>query len=72
MQKIVTTYWSSFSGLPDEPENYQRVTYELIPEGEETIMTVVQTNAATAEAATHSEENWRSVLGKMKALLEKK
>src|SRR5216684_1074674 len=26
---IVSTYWSSMSGMPDAPENYKTVSYEL-------------------------------------------
>jgi uncharacterized protein YndB with AHSA1/START domain len=30
---LVSTYWSSFLGVPDIPENYQTVRYELAAEG---------------------------------------
>ena len=30
---LVSTYWSSMEGLPDVPENYKTVRYELSPEG---------------------------------------
>src|SRR6266699_1795446 len=33
------SYWSSFSGLPDVPENYQVITYFLQPENVETVLT---------------------------------
>src|SRR5689334_15968230 len=41
-QKLVSTYWSSFSGLPDAPENYQKVTYELNQDGEGTKVEITQ------------------------------
>jgi uncharacterized protein YndB with AHSA1/START domain len=30
---LVSTFWSSLSGLPDIPENYKTVRYELSAEG---------------------------------------
>jgi hypothetical protein len=56
--------------LPDTPENYKTVHYELSPEGDRTRLTIIQDNNATQEEATHSEQNWRMVLDGMKKLLE--
>ncbi|HXW98149.1 MAG TPA: SRPBCC domain-containing protein [Methanomicrobiales archaeon] len=66
-----TSYWSGMSGLPDIPENYKNVRYELVPEGDGTRLTVTQDNNATEEERDHSEGNWRIVLGMLKAVLEK-
>ena len=41
---LVSTYWSSFSGVPDIPENYQTVRYELSVEGGGTRLTIIQDN----------------------------
>lgn len=68
---IESTYWSPFSGLPDTPENYQTVRYELSGDGDKTRLTVTQENVPTAEEAKRYEENWSAVLGGMKMLLEK-
>jgi uncharacterized protein YndB with AHSA1/START domain len=70
-QKLVSTYWSSFSGLPDAPENYQTVTYVLSPTGTGTKLTIMQEGSKTPEQADHSQSNWRQVLASMKGLLEK-
>ncbi len=70
-QKLVSTYWSSFSGLPDEPENYQKVTYELESEGEGTKITITQEGSKTKEQAEHSEGNWNKTLEELKKILEK-
>ena len=67
---LKTTFWSSLAGLPDEPEHYKKVTYALAPENGGTRLTVTQDNNATEEARGHSEENWKMVLEKLKALLE--
>jgi uncharacterized protein YndB with AHSA1/START domain len=67
---LVSTFWSSLSGAPDRPENYQTVRYELIKEGKGTRLTITQDNNATREAASHSEQNWNMVLEGMKKVLE--
>ena len=66
-----STYWSSFSGLADKPENYNTVTYTVSKADGGTELTVTQDNIQTKEAADHSEGNWASVLQTMKKLLEK-
>jgi uncharacterized protein YndB with AHSA1/START domain len=67
---LVSTFWSSLSGTPDVPENYQTVRYELSPSGGRTKLTVIQDNNATQEDADHSAQNWKMVLDGMKKLLE--
>ncbi len=69
-KKIVTTYWSSASGVADLPENYKTVTYEIFPEGDSTKVVITQDNNGTEESKAHSEQNWNMVLGGMKKLLE--
>lgn len=66
----VSTFWSSLSGLPDAPENYKTVRYELSREGSGTKLTITQDNNATQEKAQHSEQNWNTVLDNLKELLE--
>lgn len=68
--RLVLTYWSSFSGKPDEPENYQKVSYDLESVEEGTKLTVTQQGMPTEEAREHSRANWESVLGELKQLLE--
>ncbi len=68
--RLVSTYWSPSSGLPDLEENYQKITYELHPEGDETRLSITQENISSAENATHSEGNWNQVLEGLKKLLE--
>jgi len=67
---LVSTFWSSLSGLPDVPESYKTVRYELSPEGGETRLTITQDNNATPEEASHSEQNWKMVLDSLKKMLE--
>jgi uncharacterized protein YndB with AHSA1/START domain len=68
---IVSSFWSSLEGEADIPENYKIVRYELLDEGGGTRLTIVQDNNATEEDARHSEQNWKMVLGGIKALLER-
>jgi len=65
------TYLSSFSGLPDLPENYANITYELHEDNGKTDLTVKQENIANEQARKHSEQNWAYVLQSLKELLEK-
>ncbi len=70
LKRLVTTYWSSLSGLPDLPANYATVRYDLEPEGEATRLTVTQDNNPTEESRDHSERNWKMVLDGLKRLVE--
>ena len=63
-------YWSSFSSLPDAPENYAVITFELSPHGSSTELSLTQDNIPTEAALEHSSKNWDGVLGAMKQLIE--
>lgn len=67
---LVSTFWSSMSGMPDIAENYNTVRYELTAENDETKLTITQDNNKSQEEASHSEQNWKVVLDEMKKLLE--
>ena len=67
---LVSTYWSSLSGLPDIPEYFKTVRYELSTEGDGTMLTITQDNNDSQEEANHSEQNWKLVLDGIKKLLE--
>jgi uncharacterized protein YndB with AHSA1/START domain len=67
---IVSTFWSSLSGLPDIPENYKTVRYELSAAGDKTNLVITQDNNSTQEEADHSERNWKMVLDGIKKLVE--
>lgn len=67
---LVSTFWSSLAGLPDAPENYKTVRYDLSAEGKGTMLTVTQDNNETQDEAGNSEQNWKAVLAEMKKLIE--
>jgi len=66
---LVTTFWSSLSDLPDIPENYKTVRYELSALGDITNLVITQDNNNSQNEANHSEQNWKMVLDGIKKLL---
>jgi len=64
------SYWSSFSGNEDSPENYANITYKLISEKGHTKLTVIQDNIANEESKQHSEQNWGMVLDGLRKVVE--
>ena len=67
---LVHSHWSPVSGLPDAPENYERVRWELSGHDDRTELTIRESNLASEEAKTASEQSWRMVLENLKKLLE--
>lgn len=66
------TYWSSMSGLADEPENFKVVRYDLAPISENEMKVIVtQSNNKSEDEMKHSQENWKTVLEGMKKVVEK-
>ena len=68
---LVHTHWSPLSGLPDQPESYQEVTWTLASRGVATDLTVAEENLPSAEARAVSEKAWATVLGNLKRVLER-
>ncbi len=65
------SYWSGFSGLPDVPENYSIITFELSSHAGQTTLSLAQNNFVDEKSLEHSGKNWEGVLQTMKGLLEK-
>lgn len=63
-------YWSSLSGLPDEPGNYLTITYYLTEINSKTRLDISQENISNQMVKDHSEENWRQVLQNLKRVVE--
>jgi uncharacterized protein YndB with AHSA1/START domain len=63
-------HWSSLSGLPDRPENYQDVTYDITRRHHQTELTVTEHNIPNEDARIQSEAAWNKVLGALKDLVE--
>jgi len=67
---LQTTYWSSVGGKEDKPENYNLVTYKLDSRGGKTVVTLTQDNINSENEKEHVTENWKSVLSKLKEIVE--
>lgn len=65
------SYWSSMGGTEDKPENYANVSYTLDEKEGFTTITVTQDNIKDITSKEHSEQNWQTVFGGLKKLLEK-
>lgn len=66
------SYLSSFSGLPDVPENYSVVTYHLKPVDDGTELIVTQEGFKDEKSQKDSEEGWKMVLKGLRSLLNEK
>lgn len=64
------THFSPLSGVPDVPENYHTVTFDLAPIESDTRLTLTQTNAATEEERAHAATTWMQVLAQIKRAAE--
>jgi uncharacterized protein YndB with AHSA1/START domain len=69
-KRLISTHWSPMSGVPDLPENYHQVTYQLSESDGKTEVTILQDNNASEEEKAHSEANWKAVLEGLKKLVE--
>jgi uncharacterized protein YndB with AHSA1/START domain len=67
---LVHTHWSPATGLPDQPEHYQRVTWSLDEHDAITELTVSERNLPSEDAKAISDQSWSMVLGNLKRLLE--
>jgi len=71
-ERLSYTYWSGFSGQEDKPENYSRVTYTLVPRGDNrTEFTWTQEGYANQEAYEHSLSGMPAFLEQVKAIMER-
>jgi len=66
-----TTFFSPMSGLPDLPENYANVIYEITPEKDVTLITISQDNLNDEESRQKAVSNWDHVLQGFKTAVEK-
>ncbi len=64
-------YWSGFSGLTDEPENYSMVTYSLdVVEDNQVTFTWTQEGFASESGQQHLENGLPALLEQIKKLAE--
>ncbi|HET9085665.1 MAG TPA: SRPBCC domain-containing protein [Candidatus Limnocylindrales bacterium] len=70
-RRLVHTHWSDVSGLPDAPEHYQVVAWDLTRHDGATDITITERNLPSDAAARTSEQGWASALKALKELLER-
>ncbi len=69
-KKLVHTHWSSMSGRPDKPENYETINYTLTELNGATEVGITEENIATEKQKATSEEMWKGALGELKKVVE--
>jgi uncharacterized protein YndB with AHSA1/START domain len=69
-KRLVHTHWSSLSGRPDKPENYETVSYALRASGGATEVTIAEENVATPEQKATSDKMWGAALKELKKVAE--
>ena len=70
-KRFVHTHWSPMSGLPDMPENAQRVTWTLEPIDGLTTLTVAEENLPSEQAKATSDKSWPQALESLRELVER-
>lgn len=68
-RRLVHTHWSDVSGLPDAPEYYQLVAWDLTERDGKTELVITERNLPSEAAAKTSEQGWTSALGALKTFL---
>jgi len=67
-KRLSFSHWSPLSGVADAPENYHVVNFDLAPRGNDTVVTLTQSNLiggakpADREHRSDYEKNWQRVL----------
>ena len=69
-KRLVHTHWSSMSGRPDKPENYETIRYSLKDKNGGTEVIVDEDNIADAKQRETSEKIWKQALGELKKVVE--
>ena len=68
-KRLVYTYYSGMSKMPDIPENYKTITCKINQTGNKTKLTIMQDNN-TKEQQEHSLQMWESVGKTIKQICE--
>ena len=69
-RRLDYSHYSPTSGLPDKPENYHTVTYELVENDGKTNVDLSQDHNADQDAVKHSEQMWQQMLEGLKKVVE--
>jgi uncharacterized protein YndB with AHSA1/START domain len=69
-RRLVLTHYSPLTGLPDLPENYHTIAYELVERGNSTHLSLDQDNNGDEDEAARARDNWTAMLGALKKVVE--
>ncbi|HET9847542.1 MAG TPA: SRPBCC domain-containing protein [Candidatus Dormibacteraeota bacterium] len=67
---LKVSHFSPLAGLPDKPENYHNLTFELDQHGHATRVSLTQDNNKNEAEAEHATKNWRTLLEGLKKVVE--
>ena len=76
-RRLSFSHWSTMSGAPDTPENYQVVCFDLVPSGTGTKVILTQSNLvgepkpSDIEHRRDYEKNWNHVLDGLAEVVSK-
>ena len=70
-KRLVHTHWSSMSGRPDKPENYETITYTLKEKNGATEVAIAEENVADDKQKKTSDELWGKALKGLKQVSER-
>lgn len=68
-KELSYSYFSNFGGMEDKPENYLWVCYQVIAEGNQTGLTIQQSNY-NQEKADNSAAGWAAIIDGLKKIVE--
>jgi len=77
-RRLAFTHFSPLAGLPDQPENYHTVSFDLAPTSGGTQVTLTQANLlggvkpSDLEHRAEFEKNWMTVLEGLKKAVERR
>lgn len=69
-RRLKVTHFSPGTGLPDVPENYHTITYEIDERGGITHLSLSQDNNGDEAEAQRSAKNWEMMLAALKKTVE--
>lgn len=69
-RQLKVSHFSRMSGLPDKPENYHTLNYELQERAGSTHVSLSQDNNKDEAEAARSTQNWQSMLDGLKRTVE--
>jgi uncharacterized protein YndB with AHSA1/START domain len=70
-ERFVYTFWSNLTQLPDVPENYFTIAFQLTANGDSTTLELLQTNLINEVILKHWELYWNVTLDLIRGMAEK-